>query len=357
MSIIETVNNAHSKWMEGTGPDNDVVISSRVRLARNVAGMPFPHFMSEEDTDKVLHAVKLAVNNKELVKQVGTMEFVDLSELTDTERQILVEKHLISPQHIENPLNRAVVITPDESVSIMVNEEDHLRIQCLLPGLQLDETWQLANNLDDLLELTLDYSFCERRGYLTACPTNVGTGLRASVMLHLPGLVMTKQIGHIVNTISQLGLAVRGYYGEGTEAYGNLFQFSNQVTMGQTEQEIVKNLLAVTNQIVTQERSSRDTVFRDNRLRLEDRIYRSIGTMSYARMITSEEALRNISDMRLGVELGIIKGVTFECINELVILTRPAFLIKKAGRELEPGERDILRADIIREKLSDVKIS
>lgn len=356
MSIKDTINNARSKWMEGTGTDNDVVISSRMRLARNLNGIPFSHFMTEEDAAKVVHAVKLALDSKDLAKQIGTLEYTDLVELTPTERQILVEKHLISPQHADSTTYRAVVLSPDESVSIMINEEDHLRIQCFQPGLELEKTWKQADEIDDLLELILDYSFCEKRGYLTACPTNVGTGLRASVMLHLPGLVMSKQIGQIVGAISQLGLAVRGYYGEGTEAYGNLFQISNQVTLGQTEQEIVENLLSVTNQIVNQERASRDIVFRDNRQLLEDRIYRAIGTMRYARMMTSEEVLKNVSDMRLGVELGLLKGLTFERIHELIILTRPAFLIKKAGKELDNVVQDVFRADIIREKLSDIKI-
>ena len=357
MPIKDTISSAHSNWMEGIGPDNDIVISSRIRLARNIGGYPFPHFMQEGDADKVFQSVKLAVSDSGLIKDVGALEFTDLTELTKTERQILVEKHLISPQHIEKPLHRAVVIAPDESVSIMVNEEDHLRIQCLLPGLQLEEAWALAEKLDDLLEKNLDYSFCEKRGYLTSCPTNVGTGLRASVMLHLPCLVMAKQLSKIVNAISQLGLAVRGYYGEGTEAYGSLFQVSNQVTMGQTEEEIVKNLLTVTKQIVSQERATREIVLKDNRALMEDKVYRAYGIMRYARITTSQEALNNISDVRLGVELEILQGLTFGIINELMILTRPAFLVKKAGRSLNPEERDTYRAQIIREKLSETEIN
>ncbi len=356
MAIKDTVRNARSKWMENTGPDNDVVLSSRIRLARNISGYPFPHFMSEEQADQVIQAVKRAISKEEVEKEIGKLEYTDLSELTETERQILVEKHLVSPQHIENPEKRAVVITQDESISIMVNEEDHLRIQCLLPGLQLKEAWDLADKIDDLLEKTLDYSFCEKRGYLTSCPTNVGTGLRASIMLHLPCLVMTKQLDKIISTISQLGLAVRGYYGEGTEAYGNFFQVSNQVTMGQTEEEIVRHLLTVIKQIISQERSTREIVFKDNKSFLEDRIYRAFGTMSYARAMTSQEALNSISDLRLGIQLGIIGSLTYDQINELIVITRPAFLIKKAGRPLNPNERDSLRAEIIREKLSGTKL-
>ena len=357
MSVEDTIGKARSKWMEGTGPDNDVVISSRLRLARNIEGYPFPHFMSEEEANHVINAVRLAVSEKAGAGFPVETEFVDLNELSQTERQILVEKHLVSPQHIESPANRAVVIAHDESLSIMVNEEDHIRIQCFLPGLQIKEAWRLADKIDDVLEKTLNYSFCEKRGYLTSCPTNVGTGLRASVMLHLPCLVMTKQLGTMVNTISQLGLAVRGYYGEGTEAYGDLFQVSNQVTMGQTEDEIVTNLLTVTRQIVSQERSTRKVVLKNNKPFLEDRIYRAFGVMSYARVMTSQEAIKNVSDLRLGVELGILKTPAYDQINELIILTRPAFLIKKAGHPLNAGELDALRAEIIREKLSKININ
>jgi protein arginine kinase len=356
MSIKDTINNAGSKWMEGTGPDNDTVISSRIRLARNIIGYPFPHFMKETQAEQIFHAVQLAVTDKELIAEIGKLEFTNLTELTDTERMILVEKHLVSPQHIENPKNRAVAITADESVSIMVNEEDHLRIQCLQPGLQLEETWALADRIDDLIEKNLDYSFCEKRGYLTSCPTNVGTGLRASVMLHLPCLVMGKQVGKIMHAISQLGLAVRGYYGEGTEAYGNLFQVSNQVTMGQTEEEIVKNLLTVTKQIVVQERATREVVLHDNRNYLEDKINRTFGIMRYARMMTTREALNNVSDLRLGVGLGILPGLTYGQINELIIYSTAAFLSKSAGHSLNPEEHDWLRAETIRKQLAKIQI-
>ncbi|MHB9095743.1 MAG: protein arginine kinase [Eubacteriales bacterium] len=351
MSIKEMISNIHSKWMEGTGPDSDVVISSRIRLARNLSGFPFPHFLSEEQAGQVFQAVREAVSKEEMVREIGPLEFIDLAELTQTERQVLVEKHLVSLSHIENPGNRAAVIAPDESISIMVNEEDHLRIQCLQPGLQLEKTWNLADKIDDLLEKSLDYSFCEKRGYLTSCPTNVGTGLRASVMVHLPCLVMADQVGKIIRAISQLGLAVRGYYGEGTEAYGNLFQVSNQVTMGQTEEEIVKNLLAVTKRIIVQERTTKEKIFKDNRSFLEDKVYRAFGIMKYARMMSSQEALTNISDIRLGAELGILKDLSFGKINELIVLTRSAMLVEKADRPLESEERDLFRAEVIREKL------
>jgi protein arginine kinase len=345
-----------SKWMEGTGPENEVVISSRIRLARNLEGFSFPHFMSEEEAAKVIEAVKKAAEQQAMINKLGSMQYIDFNDLASNERQMLVEKHLVSPQHIETPVNRGVLVTSDESVCIMVNEEDHLRLQCMLPGLQLEETWVLADKIDDILENSLDYSFCEKRGYLTSCPTNVGTGLRASVMLHLPCLVMTKQIGKIVNTISQLGLAVRGYYGEGTEAHGNLFQVSNQVTLGQTEDEIIKNLMAVTKQLVAQEKSTRENILKDSKVLLEDRIYRAFGAMRYARMMAPKEALNNISDIRLGVEMGILKGLNYSRINELIIQITPAFLIKRAGKQLDSGEMNSLRAEIVRDRLLDIKI-
>ena len=312
--------------------------------------------MSEEQAAQILHVVKLAVSTEEMKSQAGPLEFAELTELSQIEQQILVEKHLVSPQHVESPENRAVMIASDESVSIMVNEEDHLRIQCLLPGLQIEETWITADKIDDLVEETLTYSFCEQRGYLTSCPTNVGTGLRASVMLHLPCLVMAKQVGQIVNALSHLGLAVRGYYGEGTEAYGNLFQVSNQVTMGQTEEEIVRNLLTVTRKIITQEKSTREMIFEDNKSVVEDRVYRALGVMKYARTMTSREALKHISNVRFGLELGILQKVSFERINELIMMTRPAFLSKRADRQLTSEECDLHRADVIRELLEETDI-
>lgn len=356
MSLQETVNNPHSKWAEGTGPETDIVISSRVRLARNITQFPFPHFLTKESADQVLYALRLAMSAPEFQEQAGKAELVELSELTLIERQILVDKHLVSPLHIEEPGGRAVVLNEDESLSIMVNEEDHLRIQCLLPGLQLKEAWATAGRVDNLLEKSLDFSYCPRRGYLTACPTNVGTGLRASVMMHLPGLVMTNKIGQALQAITQLGLTARGFYGEGTEALGNLFQVSNQITLGQTEEEILNNLLAVAKQLVAQERAAREMVYREHRVYLEDRIARVVGILKFARVLTSDETLRMLSDVRLGVDLGIVRGIETKKLNELLMLTRPAFLIKKSGRDMTPQERDISRAEVIREILYSLTI-
>ncbi len=356
MSLQQTVNNPRSKWAEGTGPEADIVISSRVRLARNILQFPFPHFLAAEVAGQVLHEARQALNDSELKKMAGIFELIELSALAPMERQVLVDKHLVSPQHIAEPVNRAVALNADESISIMVNEEDHLRMQSLLPGLQLQEAWEAANKVDDLLEKTLSFSYCEHRGYLTACPTNVGTGLRASVMMHLPGLVVTNKINQVLQAITQLGLTARGFYGEGTEALGNLFQVSNQITLGRTEEEILNSLQAVVKQLIAQERATRQDLFKDHQNYLVDRICRAIGILKLARVMTSEEALRHLSDVRLGVDLGIVKGIEHRILNELLILTRPAFLNKKANREMTAQERDISRAEIIRKTLVPVQV-
>ncbi|MFZ5651282.1 MAG: protein arginine kinase [Bacillota bacterium] len=351
MSIKDTVNNSHSHWMEAGGPESDVVVSSRVRVARNIVNLPFPHLLSEAAAREVVHAVTLAVENGDLHAEIGSLELTDMTELSPVERQILVEKHLISPDLLEDFQKKAVILRGDEVISIMVNEEDHLRLQCLLPGLQVKEAWELINKLDDALEKTLEYAYDESLGYLTACPTNVGTGLRASVMLHLPGLVLVNRIRDVLGSVSKLGLAVRGLYGEGTEASGNLFQVSNQVTLGQTEEDIVNALITVTGQITAGERAAREALMRERREHIEDRVGRAYGLLRHARIMTSEEAVRLLSDLRLGVSLNIIQNIPANLITELMVAIRPAFLVKRSAKELSPLARDVARAGLIREKL------
>lgn len=343
---------ALSKWMEGTGPSNDVVISSRVRLARNVVGYPFPAAADEAAARKVADLVAAAVQriNEDSPQSFG---FIRLPELSPLQRQVLVEKHLISPEQAGEGAGRAVVVREDEAVSIMVNEEDHLRIQCLVPGLQLDEAWALANRIDDQLEASLDYAFNERSGYLTACPTNAGTGMRASVMVHLPALVMTNQAGNVLSAVSKVGLLVRGLYGEGSEAIGNIFQISNQITLGTTEEEIIENLRNVVQQVIDSERHARDGLLREMREQLEDRVCRAWGTLTNARIMTSQEAMQLLSDVRLGIDKSIIKGVPTQVLNELLVATRPGFLQYQAGRELSPFERDVRRAALVRARLKE----
>lgn len=353
MIIDSIINRPYSKWLEGTGPFSEIVISSRVRLARNLLEVPFPHQMTEKQAQEVVDAVAQVVEKNEMFQQLGTMEVVTLNELSALDRQILVEKHLISPVHAESTARgRGLVIRDDEAISIMVNEEDHLRIQCLFPGLQVKEAWDMATRVDDYLESSLNYAFDEKWGYLTVCPTNVGTGMRASVMLHLPALVITNQAQRVLSTLSQIGLAVRGLYGEGTEATGNLFQVSNQVTLGPREEEIVNNLTTVTGHIIEQEKRARQHLLGKARLSLEDRICRALGVLVNARIMTSEEALSHLSDVRLGVDLGIIKTTDLKALNELIVLTQPGYLQKLAGQEMSALDRDEKRANIIREKLN-----
>lgn len=350
MGIRQAVNNPRSNWMVGGGMDSDVVISSRIRVARNLSGLPFPHLMSDEKAREILSAVRLAINNCDGDGNEAGLELTSISELTPAERQILVEKHLISPDLLSSLENTAVVLNDDENISIMVNEEDHLRLQCLLGGLQLDEAWQTINSVDDCLEKTVDFAFDEELGYLTACPTNIGTGLRASVMLHLPGLVLVNQIQWVLSAVSKLGMAVRGLYGEGTEAAGNLFQISNQITMGQTEEEIIAGLKSIAGQIISHERAARSALLKERKDRLEDRVGRAYGILTNARIITSDEAMRLFSDLRLGINLKML-DIPEEAVTILMIMTRPAFLTKKAGKDINPLERDIFRARVIRENL------
>ena len=331
-----------SKWMEGTGPEAEIVISSRISLARNIRKMPFPPLASDEQREKILQTAKDVLRNSRL--EESGFGIMDISVLSPVFRQVLVEKHLISPLLSRENRFSALMLRKDEIISIMVNEEDHFRIQCLLPGLQLEKAWQEASRYDDILESHLDYAFDEEKGYLTACPTNVGTGLRASVMLHLPALAITQQINRILSAVSQVGLAVRGLYGEGTEMTGNLFQISNQITLGQSEEEILQNLYGVTSQLINQEKSAREHLLNEGREKLGDRAGRAYGILKNAWMLSSREAMQFLSDVRLGVDLGLLKGVPLKILNELLVLIRPGCLQYLKDKNLGPYERDLERA-------------
>ncbi|MDI3258082.1 MAG: protein arginine kinase [Kyrpidia sp.] len=351
MSLDDFVHRTASYWMRGDGPEDEIVISTRVRLARNMADLPFPMLATDRQMEELLHRVNDAIQHPTM-KDLGRFEMVPMRQVSELDRQVLMEKHLISPDLVDNPRRSAVILRDDETVSIMVGEEDHLRIQCLFPGLQLKPAWDLASRVDDALEATLDWAYDEKRGYLTACPTNAGTGMRSSVMMHLPALVLTDQIRRVLGAISQVGLAVRGIYGEGTEAVGNLFQVSNQITLGQSEEEIIHNLYGVTRQLIEHERRARQLLMDQNQAELEDRIGRSYGVLRYARRLDSKETMQRLSDVRLGIDLGIITGVSKGILKELMVLTRPALLQMYEGRELSPEERDVRRAALVRERLA-----
>ncbi|MHA6481191.1 protein arginine kinase [Paenibacillus sp. strain BS8-2] len=346
---------ALSDWMRTLGPDSDVVISSRVRVARNLRHQPFPMLATGAQASEVLEQLA-EVSQSGKLREIGAFETHLLSELNELEKRVLVEKHLISPNLANESRGGAVVLSENESVSIMINEEDHLRIQCLYPGFQIGEAWSLASGIDDIYEEEADYAFDEKRGYLTTCPTNVGTGIRASVMMHLPALVLTQQINRILTAVTQVGLAVRGLYGEGSEALGNLFQISNQVTLGQSETEIIDNLHDVVRQIIEHERAARKRLLAESRLRTEDRVKRSFGILSHAMIMDSKEAAQRLSDVRLGYDLELLPDVTPQVLNELLVMTQPGYLQQTFNEKMSTEQRDVRRAELIREKLKVVEI-
>ena len=350
MSFDRFISQAISSWMREEGPDSDIVLSSRIRLARNFREFTFPTIFSHEEARAVIAKMEEIYKEADFAKY-GQMDLLKIDEMQPLQKRVLVEKHLISPQLAEDSPYGACLVTENEEVSIMINEEDHLRIQCLFPGLQLSEALKAANDVDDWLESRILYAFDEERGYLTSCPTNVGTGLRASVMMHLPGLILTQQMNRIIPAINQLGLVVRGIYGEGSEALGNIFQISNQITLGKSERDIVEDLQSVVSQLISQERSARDALRKSSDIQLEDRVYRSYGILANSRIIETKEAARCLSDVRLGIDMGYIENVSKNILNELMILTQPGFLQQYAGGPLRPHERDIRRAALIRERL------
>ncbi|MEG3067844.1 MAG: protein arginine kinase [Syntrophaceticus schinkii] len=353
MTIKNALSNPYTKWMEGKGPHASIVISSRVRLARNLNDYNFPHLQDDESGRKVMELAKDALTAQEVQELVDGIEFMSLEELSPLDRLILMEKHLISPQLAdgEGPCH-GIALSEDEAVSVMVNEEDHLRLQVLFPALQLKEAWNLASKVDDLLESRLDFAFDEQYGYLTCCPTNVGTGLRASVMMHLPAIAMTNQANRFFMSLSKLGFVVRGLYGEGTQAKGNLFQVSNQITLGLSEEELIGNLTSVSRQIIEQEQLARDEMRKESLAQLEDMVFRSYGILTNAYIISSEEAVAHLSNVRLGLDMGLLRDVQFRKLNELLVETRPAFLRKLAGKEIDAFNRDFKRAELIRNSLS-----
>lgn len=351
-NIVENLlNQPLTPWLSGTGPEGEIVLSSRIRLARNLRTLPFPGRASAEQLGKIVSALKEVP--QELKANDGhEYAFVELDRLVPLARYVLVEKHIISLNHVTEPANRALIVSDDASVSIMVNEEDHLRLQCLEAGLNLGVALDKANAIDDIIEAKHDIAFMDNIGYLTSCPTNIGTGLRASVMVHLPALVLTKQMGRIVAIATQLGLTVRGLYGEGTEAAGNIFQISNQVTLGRNEHDIITNLNGVVKQIVDKERMARRLLATDSPDALADRVWRSYGVLRYAQSISAQEALSLLSEVRLGIDLGVIDEAQPDVFTKLLVMTRPNFLQNLAGDiALNQTESDKLRAKLIRKSL------
>lgn len=334
------------------GPHDRIVMSSRIRLARNLARGAFPGWAKKPERIQILDHIRPAVES--LPEMAGAYSET-MDNLTTLEKQILVERHLISREHAAKSAGSGLVLNHEESLCVMINEEDHLRMQSLRPGLQIKEAWEAIDRVDSELESRLNFAFDSNLGYLTACPTNLGTGIRVSAMLHLPGLVLAEQINPIIQSVNRLGLAVRGLYGEGTEALGNVFQVSNQMTLGETEAGIVERLDKVLSQIIEHEENARQTLLEKKPKTVFNHIGRAYGVLANAHSISSKETMNLLSLMHLGVDLGMFPGVTAALPNELFILTQPAHLQKQFSEKLSPEERDLLRADMLRERLRIVE--
>jgi len=347
MEINDFIQNI-GQWLKGTGAHANIVMSSRIRLARNLALRPFPDKAKKKELFDTLAVIEEAAKNTNFLK--GSVLF-KIHELDNLDKQFLIERHLMSHEHAANAEGKALIVSNEEVLSIMVNEEDHLRIQVMQSGLNLDETWKIANSIDDALSKKLNFAFSAQWGYLTACPTNTGTAMRGSVMLHLPALVMTKQINKVVSAVGKLNFASRGFYGEGTQASGNFYQISNQVSLGVSEEEVIQNINGLIRQIIEQEEQARQALIVQNKPMLEDKIFRSYGILENAHIISSQETVELLSMVRLGVDLGIIKNVNQDSINELFIMIQPAHLQKMEGKKLTSSERDTKRASLIRSKI------
>jgi protein arginine kinase len=347
---VDALQSGSGAWLRGTGPESDIVISSRVRLARNLVDQSFLSRANPKERGEIER------NVRERLFQAGLeddLSYVSLPPLSPLDRLFLVERHLISREHAFGKGPRGVGLSSGESVSIMVNEEDHLRIQGLQSGFQLRSTWELVNGVDSKLEKLIDYAFSSQFGYLTVCPTNVGTGMRVSVMLHLPALVMTQQIDKVFQAVSKINLAVRGFYGEGTQASGDFYQISNQPTLGKSEEEILSNVERVIPKIIEYERTVRESLLDQKREIVEDKVWRALGMLQTARTINSEETMDLLSALRMGVNLKLIPNVGISKVNELFICTQPAHLQKLERSELDSPERDISRARLIRDRLGE----
>ncbi len=351
MKIGALIENS-SAWLASEGPHSDIVVSSRVRLARNLDHKPFPGWAKKMERIALMEEVHHAV---EALPEMTDAFSVRMEELTLLEKQILVERHLISCEHAAKNQGSALVINPSQTLSFMINEEDHLRMQVILPGFQLEKVFCLAAQADNALEEQLSFAFHKNLGYLTACPTNVGTGMRASAMLHLPGVLLLEQTNKIINAVSKMGLVVRGLHGEGTDAIGNLFQVSNQTTLGEKETTLIKTLEVVIEQILQHETNARTILREEQRELLLDQVGRAYGILSHAYSLSTKEALNHLSFIKLGVDLGLFPAKIRLSIDELFMETQPAHLQKAtASTKMTPQERDALRASIIRSQLQQI---
>jgi len=348
MKAIEKLLARPAGWMS-SDPDTDIVVSSRVRLARNLKDTSFPGWGGKEECKRIAARLTPILTRMDMLEESMAIDMADISEC---DKHILFERHLVSREFIERKGGNTLVVRHDETMAVMINEEDHLRLQAILPGQQIQQAWQNVDTLDRHLEKEVAYAFDSKLGYLTACPTNVGTGMRASVMLHLPGLTLMDEVGPIIKGMSKIGLAVRGLWGEGTEASGNLFQISNQVTLGEKEEEITDHLGQIVRELVEHEGNARMRLMSKKPVMVRDHVGRAYGILSHAHMLTSKEALALLSGLRMGIDLGILDGLDRSMVNGLFLLTQPAHLQKMMKKELSPEERDKARADLVRSKLT-----
>lgn len=329
------------EWLRGSGPESDIVISSRIRLARNLADFPFIRKCSEQDRATIEATIRDRLGQ---VTDLSNVVYLDVANLDSVDRQFLVERQLISREHAEGEGARAVAIDAHEKFSLMINEEDHLRIQVMKSGLDLEMAWQQIDQIDDLIEERITYAFHPQKGYLTACPTNVGTGMRVSVMLHLPALVITRQIEKVFRSLQKISLAVRGLYGEGSQAMGDFYQISNQITLGRPEPELIRQVQDVVPVLIDYERRAREFLISESENDLHDQVSRAYGVLCTAHTISSEETMHLLSRVRMGVNLGLIDNVEIPTVNKLFIHTQPAHLQKLRGVELDTADRNIERA-------------
>lgn len=346
---LEDLTPNSGEWLRGSGPESDIVISSRIRLARNLAEFPFISRATQSDRTEIENTLRDRVME---MQESGELEYVNVNELKVIDRQFLVERQLISREHAESEGARGVAIARNEQVSLMINEEDHLRIQVMHSGLDLEAAWNQIDRIDSLLAETVNFAFHPKLGFLTACPTNVGTGLRVSVMLHLPALVITRQIDKVFRSLQKISLAVRGLYGEGSQAMGDFYQISNQITLGKQEIDLVKQVGDIVPVLIDYERRARDFLVRESHENLHDKVSRAYGILRNAQTISSEETMHLLSSVRMGVNLGLIEDLQIPLLNELFIHTQPAHLQKLRGVELDTADRNIERARYLRRHLN-----
>lgn len=348
--MFEEMAKSPAAWLSGEGEEALVVLSTRVRLARNIAGCSYPSSADSETKDRVVNYFDSTMARS---KTLGAGNYFKAVDIDDLDKNFLIERHLISPTFLDGELSKSLYIDQSERISVMVNEEDHLRIQSLAPGLDPKGAYELASRYDSEIGRYLEYDYDPDFGYLTACPTNAGTGMRASILIHLPGLVLTREIEKVISQITRSGLIVRGFYGEGSDVLGNLFQVSNQNTLGLTEDDILNQITKSAREIIDSEAEARKLLVDEAADMIEDKIWRAYGILKHARVLTSEEVMNLLSALRLGHAMKIIDFLDLALINEVLLLSQPAHLQKFYGSEMDHNKRDFVRAQMVREKLRD----